>query len=100
MVLEALFLGVSFAAYRVYLVAYTLRQVKAFNEGIKAALAEAVEEQGLLEMMTEVVESWIENFKADLKLRKLTVVFFQRARAKSNLILETDMLSGSFTVLH
>ncbi|CAK9028623.1 ABC transporter A family member 12 (ABC transporter ABCA.12) (AtABCA12) (Putative ABC2 homolog 16) [Durusdinium trenchii] len=44
-----------------------MSSVKAFNEGIKAALAEAVEEQGLLEMMTEVVESWIENFKADLK---------------------------------
>ena len=44
-----------------------MSSVKAFNEGIKAALAQAVEEQGLLEMMTDVVESWIENFKADLK---------------------------------
>ncbi|CAJ1356470.1 unnamed protein product [Effrenium voratum] len=41
--------------------------VKAFNEGVKAALAEVVQEQGLLEMVTNVVESWIENFKADMK---------------------------------
>eukprot|EP00439_Symbiodinium_sp_Y106_P052472 s30_g7.t1 len=38
----------------------------AFNEGAKAALAAAVQEQGLLEMMTDVVHSWIENFRADL----------------------------------
>lgn len=39
--------------------------VKAFNEGVKAALKEALEEQGLLEMMTDVVDGWIENFKAE-----------------------------------
>eukprot|EP00913_Durusdinium_trenchii_P024375 g22884.t1 len=60
-----------------------MSSVKAFNEGIKAALAEAVEEQGLLEMMTEVVESWIENFKADLKLRKLTDWAQRKARGGS-----------------
>lgn len=41
--------------------------VKAFNEGLKSALASAVEEQGLLEMMTDVVDSWVQNFKADMK---------------------------------
>ncbi|CAE7469986.1 Dual specificity protein phosphatase PHS1 [Symbiodinium microadriaticum] len=43
-----------------------MSSVKAFNEGAKAALAAAVQEQGLLEMMTDVVHSWIENFRADL----------------------------------
>ena len=42
-----------------------MSSVKAFNEGLKAALAQAVEEQGLLEMMTDVVDSWVQNFKAD-----------------------------------
>eukprot|EP00438_Fugacium_kawagutii_P001855 Skav217731 [mRNA] locus=scaffold3421:4355:10802:+ [translate_table: standard] len=41
--------------------------VKAFHEGLKSALAAAVEEQGLLEMMTDVVDSWVQNFKADMK---------------------------------
>ena len=41
--------------------------VKAFNEGLKAALSQAVEEQGLLEMLTDVVDSWVQNFKADMK---------------------------------
>ena len=44
-----------------------MSSVKAFNEGLKAALAQAVEEQGLLEMMTDVVDSWVQNFKADMK---------------------------------
>ena len=42
-----------------------MSSVKAFNEGLKDALAQAVEEQGLLEMMTDVVDSWVQNFKAD-----------------------------------
>mmetsp|Transcript_27287 Transcript_27287/g.49389 ORF Transcript_27287/g.49389 Transcript_27287/m.49389 type:complete len:521 (+) Transcript_27287:502-2064(+) len=40
---------------------------KAFNEGVKSALTRALQEQGLLEMITDVVHSWIQNFKADMK---------------------------------
>eukprot|EP00930_Biecheleria_cincta_P069110 TRINITY_DN56892_c0_g1_i1.p1 TRINITY_DN56892_c0_g1~~TRINITY_DN56892_c0_g1_i1.p1 ORF type:complete len:693 (-),score=150.86 TRINITY_DN56892_c0_g1_i1:130-2157(-) len=40
---------------------------KAFNEGAKSALALALQEQGLLEMIADVVESWLTNFKADMR---------------------------------
>eukprot|EP00931_Biecheleriopsis_adriatica_P072731 TRINITY_DN47146_c0_g1_i1.p1 TRINITY_DN47146_c0_g1~~TRINITY_DN47146_c0_g1_i1.p1 ORF type:complete len:680 (+),score=196.20 TRINITY_DN47146_c0_g1_i1:106-2145(+) len=44
-----------------------MSSAKAFNEGVKSALASALQEQGLLEMLTDVVNSWLDNFKADMK---------------------------------
>jgi len=44
-----------------------LSAAKAFNEGVKLALTRALQEQGLLEMITDVVSSWLENFKADMR---------------------------------
>eukprot|EP00928_Gymnodinium_smaydae_P081039 TRINITY_DN64618_c0_g1_i1.p1 TRINITY_DN64618_c0_g1~~TRINITY_DN64618_c0_g1_i1.p1 ORF type:complete len:670 (+),score=118.86 TRINITY_DN64618_c0_g1_i1:37-2046(+) len=40
--------------------------VKAFNEGIKGALAQALEKQGLFQMIADVVQSWLDTFKADV----------------------------------
>lgn len=44
-----------------------MSSAKAFNEGVKSALARALQEQGLLEMIADVVDSWLTNFKADMR---------------------------------
>jgi len=41
--------------------------VKAFNEGVRSALALAVREQGLLEMIVQVIRSWLDSFLADVR---------------------------------
>lgn len=40
--------------------------VKAFNEGVREALALALQEQGLLEMLVQVVRSWLDAFLTDV----------------------------------
>jgi len=46
--------------------AQPISAVKAFHEGVRSALSLALQELGLLEMMTDVISSWIDAFHTDM----------------------------------
>jgi len=64
--------------------------LKGFHDGIRAALAQAVQEQNLIDMLVGVIESWYETFHADMRQFSASSEWKSQTQALKALSSEAD----------